>query len=156
MFCSACGAQNVQGDKFCSNCGAPLASVAPAAAVCAQCGTPAVPGQAFCRRCGTRLPGAAATAAPVDARSQAAVAPSPPSAPVPAAPRKKAGSGVVKGLLKVVVPIAALIVSYSINSYVTKNYTPMLVSQFGDVSRQVVPMVIFAAIGGVAYKIVQR
>jgi predicted ATPase/class 3 adenylate cyclase len=49
--CSACGAENPAGHKFCSECGAALA------ASCAACGTSYVPGQKFCGECGAALGG---------------------------------------------------------------------------------------------------
>lgn len=65
VACAACEASNPQGQKFCSACGAPLASpvsVSGPAAVettCPSCATVNPPGQAFCGQCGTRLTRAA-------------------------------------------------------------------------------------------------
>src|SRR6266581_1158682 len=57
-LCPSCGASNREGGKFCSSCGASLASGCPA------CGAQNEPGDAFCAQCGTAL---AATAAPPQA-----------------------------------------------------------------------------------------
>ena len=57
MTCSACGAENRAGRKFCSNCGAPLALACP------SCGAANEPGDRFCGACGGPL----TTAPPVPA-----------------------------------------------------------------------------------------
>ncbi len=63
--CAACEASNPASQKFCSACGAALAtpvSVSGPAAVettCPSCATVNPPGQAFCGQCGTRLTRAA-------------------------------------------------------------------------------------------------
>jgi hypothetical protein len=49
MFCGRCGAEQVEGRKFCTKCGASLAAACPA------CGTPVEPDAAFCGECGTSL-----------------------------------------------------------------------------------------------------
>src|ERR671930_429120 len=49
MTCSACGAENRAGRKFCSNCGAPLAVACPA------CGAANESGDRFCGECGAAL-----------------------------------------------------------------------------------------------------
>jgi class 3 adenylate cyclase len=49
VTCSACGAENPAGHKFCGECGAALATGCPA------CGRQFVPGQKFCGECGTQL-----------------------------------------------------------------------------------------------------
>jgi predicted ATPase/class 3 adenylate cyclase len=51
--CSNCGAENPATQKFCGECGAPLA------AVCASCKTANPPGQKFCGECGAALQGRA-------------------------------------------------------------------------------------------------
>jgi class 3 adenylate cyclase/tetratricopeptide (TPR) repeat protein len=56
--CPVCSAENKDGRKFCSHCGAPLARACPA------CGAAADPDDAFCGECGTSL-GETAAAAPV-------------------------------------------------------------------------------------------
>lgn len=48
LACTACGANNRAGAKFCSECGVPTAAVCPA------CGAPDTGGR-FCSECGTRL-----------------------------------------------------------------------------------------------------
>ncbi len=69
MNCTACGAPNRAGAKFCSECGAPLA------AACPTCGAPLDPDAKFCAECGTRLvPGAAAHAQAPGAPAQGAPA----------------------------------------------------------------------------------
>jgi len=54
--CPACGAESPDGQKFCGNCGRPLA------AVCASCGSPNPSGQRFCGECGAQLGAPADTA----------------------------------------------------------------------------------------------
>src|ERR1051326_8197536 len=49
MTCPSCGSDNPAGQKFCGECGTPLAPVCPA------CGTQNPPGQKFCGECGTPL-----------------------------------------------------------------------------------------------------
>src|SRR5919201_6719595 len=53
MVCSACGTDNRDGRRFCTQCGAALD------VVCAGCGVPAEPGDRFCGSCGTALADAA-------------------------------------------------------------------------------------------------
>ena len=57
MTCSACGAENRAGRKFCSNCGAPLALACP------SCGAANEPGDRFCGECGVPLEGTSPPAA---------------------------------------------------------------------------------------------
>ena len=52
--CARCLHSNPPGQKFCGNCGAPLAASCPA------CQSPNPPGQKFCGECGTLLEGVAA------------------------------------------------------------------------------------------------
>ena len=61
MTCSACGAENRAGRKFCSNCGAPLARACP------SCGAANEPGDRFCGECGTALEAEPARAATPEA-----------------------------------------------------------------------------------------
>src|ERR687887_220282 len=49
IACPGCGTENPAGQKFCGECGAPLA------AVCSSCGTQNPPGQKFCGECGVAL-----------------------------------------------------------------------------------------------------
>src|SRR5271154_5527238 len=56
MRCSNCKTENPPGQKFCGDCGAPLANTCP------KCGADNPAGQRFCGECGTAL-GASAVAA---------------------------------------------------------------------------------------------
>jgi predicted ATPase/class 3 adenylate cyclase len=58
MTCASCGTDNPAGQKFCGECGTPLA------AACASCGADNAPGQRFCGHCGAALGAPAATQAP--------------------------------------------------------------------------------------------
>jgi class 3 adenylate cyclase/tetratricopeptide (TPR) repeat protein len=49
MTCASCGHVNVEGQKFCGECGTPLQ------AVCGSCGNSNPPGQRFCGECGGPL-----------------------------------------------------------------------------------------------------
>src|SRR5580765_4121122 len=62
MICSACGADNRAGRKFCSNCGAPLALACP------SCGAANEPDDRFCGECGAPLD--AEPAAPAAAQAE--------------------------------------------------------------------------------------
>ena len=65
MGCSACGAENPPGFKFCGSCGAPLALTCP------DCGSEIPPGFRFCGACGYSLEeGAAEEAKPRDVPSE--------------------------------------------------------------------------------------
>src|SRR5215467_11919711 len=52
--CARCQHSNPPGQKFCGNCGAPLAAACPA------CHSPNPPGQKFCGECGASLGGVSA------------------------------------------------------------------------------------------------
>ncbi len=56
VTCGQCGASAAGGDKFCSECGAPLAG-------CPSCGRPVTSGQRFCSACGAALAGQASEVA---------------------------------------------------------------------------------------------
>jgi class 3 adenylate cyclase len=60
--CSTCGTSNTDDARFCGECGAPVARIAP----CAACGQPVPAGQKFCNGCGHRVaePAVAAPPAP--------------------------------------------------------------------------------------------
>lgn len=58
MNCPECGSAVGPGQKFCAECGSPLASVCP------SCGTTGTPGAKFCVECGTALGDRPARAAP--------------------------------------------------------------------------------------------
>ena len=63
MRCRTCGHDNPPGQRFCGECGTPLASL------CSSCGASNPPGQRFCGECGTPLnPAAAARATNVEPR----------------------------------------------------------------------------------------
>lgn len=51
MNCSRCGSIVQPGDKFCSGCGAPVAT----AAFCPNCGSQVMAGASFCSNCGKSL-----------------------------------------------------------------------------------------------------
>lgn len=72
MRCSRCGANVVEGDRFCENCGAPVA--VQAGSVCTVCGQQSEPGMRFCQQCGAELSAGPQSAQPV-----------PTAQPVPAA-----------------------------------------------------------------------
>ena len=61
MTCSNCGAENREGRKFCSSCGAQLA------VACPSCGAANEPGDGFCGECGSTLEGVSAPPAAVRA-----------------------------------------------------------------------------------------
>ncbi len=52
MECSACGAQNPEGKRFCADCGSVLVDLCP------RCASVNPPGKKFCGECGTGLGGA--------------------------------------------------------------------------------------------------
>jgi class 3 adenylate cyclase/tetratricopeptide (TPR) repeat protein len=56
--CAACGAENASEARFCSACGAQLATP------CAACGAPLAPEARFCSACGAAAPAEAAATAP--------------------------------------------------------------------------------------------
>ncbi len=57
IACAACGAESPSGQRFCGQCGSPLAHT------CAACGAENPPANRFCGSCGTPLADGAATAA---------------------------------------------------------------------------------------------
>src|SRR6266851_6503940 len=72
MHCSACGAENPEGLKFCEQCAAPFKRR------CSQCGFENSPKARFCGECAAPLPGAAgaptaAQSAPVKATASTSV-----------------------------------------------------------------------------------
>lgn len=78
MKCAHCGAENVQGNKFCGQCGERLA------VRCPSCGEETPPSNRFCPSCGARLAAESATAAP-KAPAEPVVAPPPAPLAQPAA-----------------------------------------------------------------------
>ncbi len=65
MKCPNCNSELLEGAKFCTSCGAPVALAKPATAVCRNCHAPLLPGAGFCTSCGT--PVAPETPRPVQA-----------------------------------------------------------------------------------------
>jgi class 3 adenylate cyclase/tetratricopeptide (TPR) repeat protein len=65
MRCSACGADNPPGAKFCNGCGAPLS------AACASCGHSNAPGSRFCNECGRALTTLTRSSEPAPERASA-------------------------------------------------------------------------------------
>ena len=53
MFCSKCGTQNEDGNKFCSKCGNPLQ--VNTVKFCSKCGTQNEDGNKFCSKCGNPM-----------------------------------------------------------------------------------------------------
>src|SRR5215472_11618301 len=78
MECPSCGAANLEGKKFCGDCGTPL----PLPVRCAACGAANPPGKKFCADCGAAL-AIRASSAPTEA------ALSPAAAPMPSAERRQ-------------------------------------------------------------------
>ena len=74
MRCSRCGANVVEGDRFCENCGAPVA--VQAGSVCPVCGQQSEPGMRFCQQCGAEL-----SAGPQPAQPVPTAQPVPPAQP---------------------------------------------------------------------------
>jgi class 3 adenylate cyclase/tetratricopeptide (TPR) repeat protein len=73
VSCPSCGAETVQGRKFCAECGAPLGSA------CSSCGFTSRPSAKFCEECGVSLQSLGGAASPDPALAPA------PSTPAPAA-----------------------------------------------------------------------
>jgi class 3 adenylate cyclase/predicted ATPase len=68
MECPSCGAANLDGKKFCGDCGRPLA------VRCTACGADSLPGKKFCGDCGAALT-VRASSDPPEAASASAAAP---------------------------------------------------------------------------------
>jgi class 3 adenylate cyclase/tetratricopeptide (TPR) repeat protein len=66
MRCGQCRAPVTDDDRFCSDCGAPVA------AACPSCGEPVAAGKRFCRACGSPVSPATGTAPPAPATTSAA------------------------------------------------------------------------------------
>ncbi len=127
MRCSRCGANVVEGDRFCENCGAPVA--VQAGSVCPVCGQQSEPGMRFCQQCGAELSAGPQPAQPVPtaqpyqavqqyAGQYGAAQPGavfPPQAVQPPAqpsrPGESAGKGKKKTALIVGIIIAVLVVA---------------------------------------------
>ena len=87
MRCSACGAENRPGARFCNGCGAALA------ATCASCGQGNPPGSRFCDACGQALtaPAAPSSRRRAGAGFAAELHPAPPGREDPGRPRRAPG-----------------------------------------------------------------
>src|SRR5215467_10387414 len=70
MECPSCGAANLEGKKFCGDCGTPL----PLSVCCTACGAENPPGKKFCADCGAAL-NISAPNAPANAASPLTAAP---------------------------------------------------------------------------------
>jgi class 3 adenylate cyclase/tetratricopeptide (TPR) repeat protein len=90
VICPRCQADNKDGRKFCTSCGAPLVLS------CSNCGSPVEAGDRFCAECGTAVQAAApAPEAAVQATAPAPVVTAvPAAAPVPVTPGHYAQEGV--------------------------------------------------------------
>lgn len=53
VICSNCRTPNEPGDKYCMQCGSPLAPKTEEKVHCSNCGAEMKPGAAFCTKCGT-------------------------------------------------------------------------------------------------------
>lgn len=62
LKCSSCGAENPDESRFCTECGAALATVQAGEAKCAGCGATLAAGAKFCVACGHPVDGAAGPA----------------------------------------------------------------------------------------------
>ena len=150
--------------------GAPPNATAPAKKFCAKCGTLLKPGTRFCRKCGRDSQAPSANAQATQRTRQAAppvtkparppassakaasaprAAPAPRPAPAPPTPAKPP-SQLLKKTLRVIVPVGSMVATYFLTN---KVFGPMLAQQFGDASRQMVPMLVSMAVGGVARQI---
>ena len=122
---------------------------------CPRCGKPVTPGKQFCRSCGydfaTRNQSAPSHAAPPAYPSRQAPTRSPAPAPAPVAlpGGPSAGQRALKGTLKVVVPVGAMVVTY----YLTNRFAGAALAQKMNLPPQLVPMLISMAVGGLARQI---
>ena len=69
MKCQNCNSELLEGAKFCTTCGTPVAAQ-PAGGVCGKCGARLLPGAKFCTTCGA--PAAAAPESAPAPEAQAA------------------------------------------------------------------------------------
>src|SRR5215472_11083186 len=76
MECPSCGAANLEGKKFCGDCGTPLP------VRCTACGAENPPGKKFCADCGAAL-ASGVSSAPAEAALPL------PAAPMPSAERRQ-------------------------------------------------------------------
>ena len=139
------GVQSQEKKRFCRTCGAQLKA-----------------GARFCRKCGTSLDKAPAMPRPVASKPLPAAKPvatakrtaNPPRTQPPPSPiserKESTGPGIGKKIVRVVVPVASMVVTYFLTN---KVLGPMLAQQFGDASRQMVPMIVSMAVGVVARQI---
>lgn len=123
----------------------PVVPTTPVARFCQGCGNTLTPGAQFCRKCGRNVTTGARVAGVTAPPPNPAAPPVHEAPAIPAGP--SAGTKVLKGVLRVVVPIASIVVSY----YLTNKFLgPMLVQQLGDSGRQIAPAIVSLAVGGVA------
>ena len=54
MFCTNCGTEIKDDDKFCTKCGTPN-EMKPKEVFCTKCGTKLDKGEKFCGECGTKV-----------------------------------------------------------------------------------------------------
>jgi predicted amidophosphoribosyltransferase len=169
-FCGECGAPIEQALNFCGECGTPVATgkaapptrppeespwaprtterapgtetpVKPAAQppakkkFCRACGSELKPDARFCKKCGKD----------VSAKPEAR-----PSAPPPAQKAPSAGPGIAKKAIRIIVPVGSMVATYVLTY---KVLGPMLIPQFGDAGRQMIPMLTSMAVGGIARQI---
>jgi class 3 adenylate cyclase len=98
VICSACGHENVDGARFCGECGAELTT----ALQCDACGSDNPPGQKFCNGCGQALQSADTPGA-----RRPAVRDALPSTPEHLAEKIRAGRGALEGERKQVTVLFA-------------------------------------------------
>jgi hypothetical protein len=113
------------------------------------------PGKTFCKKCGHNIQTGKRPAEPPRARATPAdpARPAPPpvaaptQAPVSAPVAPGRGTKIFKGILRAVVPIGSMVVTY----YLTNKLAgTALAEQFKGMPPQTVPMVISMAVGGIA------
>ncbi|CAN5793721.1 hypothetical protein BH24CHL6_BH24CHL6_13470 [soil metagenome] len=132
MNCSNCGAENVAGQKFCSECGTRLADVCP------TCGSPVAASARFCGECGTNL------------RSDGQPTHDNADAQLPAAPDIAAGQPEATAERRVVTVVFADLVGFTtLAQSRDAEQVRELLSQYFETSREVV-----ARYGGVVEKFI--
>lgn len=125
----------------------------PISRFCPSCGQPMKSGVRFCRACGFDVQTRKKAAPPAPRRAESRERQS--TAPVTASPSPapaKPPSRLFKGVLRVVIPIVSLVVTYYLTN---KVLGPMLAQRFGDASRQLVPLMVSMAVGGMARQVMK-